>query len=82
MRCWFIEGEGFSIINGQRFNWHKSSTLHIPFWAEHQHFNTDPDKPSVWMAFIHLGIQDYVASEMTQTQVSPEYKKAQETGGA
>jgi mannose-6-phosphate isomerase-like protein (cupin superfamily) len=35
-----LEGEGFSIINGQRFNWHKSSTLQIPFWAEHQHFNT------------------------------------------
>jgi gentisate 1,2-dioxygenase len=35
-----LDGEGFSIINGQRFNWHKSSTLQIPFWAEHQHFNT------------------------------------------
>jgi len=35
-----LEGEGFSIINGQRFDWHKNSTLHIPFWAEHQHFNT------------------------------------------
>ena len=35
-----LEGEGFSIINGQRFNWHTSSTLQIPFWAEHQHFNT------------------------------------------
>jgi mannose-6-phosphate isomerase-like protein (cupin superfamily) len=35
-----LEGEGFSIINGQRFDWHKSSTLQIPFWAEHQHFNT------------------------------------------
>ena len=35
-----LEGEGFSIINGQRFDWHKNSTMHIPFWAEHQHFNT------------------------------------------
>lgn len=35
-----LEGEGFSIIAGQRFDWHKSSTLHIPYWAEHQHFNT------------------------------------------
>jgi quercetin dioxygenase-like cupin family protein len=25
-----LEGEGFSIINGQRFNWHTSSTLQIP----------------------------------------------------
>ena len=35
-----LEGEGFSIIAGQRFDWHKSSTLQIPYWAEHQHFNT------------------------------------------
>ena len=35
-----LEGEGFSIIDGQRFDWHKSSTIQIPFWAEHQHFNT------------------------------------------
>src|SRR5262249_37879629 len=35
-----LEGEGFSIINGQRFDWHKNSTLQIPFGAEHQHFNT------------------------------------------
>jgi mannose-6-phosphate isomerase-like protein (cupin superfamily) len=35
-----LDGEGFSIIAGQRFDWHKSSTLQIPFWAEHQHFNT------------------------------------------
>lgn len=35
-----LEGEGFSIIEGQRFDWHKSSTIHIPFWKTHQHFNT------------------------------------------
>jgi mannose-6-phosphate isomerase-like protein (cupin superfamily) len=35
-----LAGEGFSIIAGQRFDWHKSSTMQIPFWAEHQHFNT------------------------------------------
>jgi hypothetical protein len=35
----------------------------------------------VWMAFINEGIQEYVASEMTQTEVSPEYKKVEESGG-
>ena len=32
-----LEGEGFSIINGQRFDWHKSSTVQVPVWAELQH---------------------------------------------
>jgi mannose-6-phosphate isomerase-like protein (cupin superfamily) len=35
-----LSGEGFSIIEGRRFDWHQSSTIHIPFWATHQHFNT------------------------------------------
>lgn len=35
-----LKGEGFSIVNGQRFNWKASSTIHLPFWCEHQHFNT------------------------------------------
>ncbi|MGX7677723.1 cupin domain-containing protein [Jatrophihabitans sp. DSM 45814] len=35
-----LSGEGFSVIEGQRFDWHAGSTLFMPFWAEHQHFNT------------------------------------------
>ena len=35
-----LEGEGCSVIDGERFDWHKSSTIQIPFGAEHQHFNT------------------------------------------
>jgi quercetin dioxygenase-like cupin family protein len=80
-----IEGKGYSVVDGERCDWEKGDLVLLPMrreGVEHQHFNTDPDKPSVWMAFIHLGIQEYVASEMTQTEVSPEYKKAQETGGA
>ena len=68
-----LEGQGFSIIEGQRFDWHESSTLQIPFWAEHQHFNTDPVKPAVWMAFIHLPIQEHLAHFLEQTEVSPEF---------
>jgi quercetin dioxygenase-like cupin family protein len=37
---YIVEGSGFSIVNGVRYNWAKGSTLVIPFGAEHQHFNT------------------------------------------
>jgi mannose-6-phosphate isomerase-like protein (cupin superfamily) len=80
-----IEGKGYSVVDGERCDWEKGDLVLLPMrpaGVEHQHFNTDPDKPSVWMAFIHQGIQEYVASEMTQTSVSPEYQKAQESGGA
>lgn len=80
-----IEGKGYSVVDGERCDWEKGDLVLLPMrpaGVEHQHFNVDPEKPSVWMAFIHQGIQEYVASEMTQTEVSPEYKKAQESGGA
>ena len=35
-----IEGEGCTVIDGERFDWEKESTIFIPFGAVHQHFNT------------------------------------------
>jgi quercetin dioxygenase-like cupin family protein len=79
-----IEGRGYSVVDGERCDWEKGDLVLLPMrekGVEHQHFNSDPEKPSVWMAFINEGIQEYVASEMTQTEVSPEYKKVEESGG-
>ena len=35
-----LNGEGFSIIDGRRFDWHAGTTIQIPYRAMHQHFNT------------------------------------------
>ena len=78
-----IDGKGYSVVNGVRHDWEKGDLVLLPLeekGVEHQHFNTDPEKPSVWMAFINENLHDYVASEMTQTEISPEYKAAQERG--
>ena len=80
-----IDGNGYSVVDGERIDWAKGDLVLLPLrqkGVEHQHFNTNPEKPAVWMAFIHLPLKDYVASEMTQSEVSPEYKKAMESGGA
>lgn len=37
---YIVEGEGFSVINGVKYQWAKGSVIWIPFGAEHQHFNT------------------------------------------
>jgi quercetin dioxygenase-like cupin family protein len=37
-----LHGEGFSVVNGTRYDWAKGSTLWMPFGARHQHFNTGP----------------------------------------
>ena len=33
-------GEGFTVVEGQRFNWHTGTVIQIPYRAAHQHFNT------------------------------------------
>jgi len=71
-----IDGKGYSVVDGERIDWEKGDLVLLPLrpnGVEHQHFNSDPAKPALWIAFIHFGIRDYVASEMTQTEVSAEY---------
>lgn len=79
-----IDGKGYSVVDGERCEWEKGDLVLLPMreaGVEHQHFNSDPDKPSVWMAFIHGPTSEYLASEMTQTEVAPEYKQAEEKAG-
>jgi mannose-6-phosphate isomerase-like protein (cupin superfamily) len=54
-----LAGEGFSIINDERFDWHKSSTLQIPFWATHQHFNTG-NTPVVYISGMSFDLERFV----------------------
>lgn len=79
-----ISGFGYSIVDGEKIEWKKGDLVLLPMrenGVEHQHFNSDPDKPSIWMAFIHMPLREYVASEMTQTEVSPEFREQERKGG-
>lgn len=55
----FLEGEGFSIVAGQRFDWHAGTTLQIPFWAEHQHFNTG-SSPAQYISGMSFDLERFV----------------------
>ncbi|MFM9972690.1 MAG: cupin domain-containing protein [Burkholderiales bacterium] len=79
-----IDGNGYSVVDGERVDWEKGDLVLLPLkpnGVEHQHFNTNPEKPALWMAFIHQPMREYLASEMTQSEVSPEYKLAMEARG-
>ncbi len=39
----FLSGTGFSVIDGRRYDWKPGTTIHVPYMAEHQHFNTGSD---------------------------------------
>jgi gentisate 1,2-dioxygenase len=42
-----VEGEGETIIDGQRFKWTKGSIVAQPSWALHEHANTSASKDAV-----------------------------------
>ena len=69
---------GYSIVEGKRIDWKKGDLVLLPLnpnEVEHQHFNLDPEKPALWAAFIHIPIQEHLASDLQQTENSPEFKE-------
>ena len=45
-----IDGKGYSVVNGVRYDWEKGDLVLLPLLekgVEHQHFNVDPDRKSV-----------------------------------
>lgn len=71
-----LDGKGHSVVDGERVDWEKGDLVLLPLrpdGVEHQHFNDDPAKPSTWMAFVHFPMRDFVASELTQLEVSGDY---------
>jgi quercetin dioxygenase-like cupin family protein len=72
-----ISGKGYSVVDGERVEWEKGDLLLLPMrpdGVEHQHFNSDPEQPALWMAFIHGPTRRFLASEMTQSESSPEFQ--------
>lgn len=71
-----LEGKGYSIVNGERVDWEDGDLVLLPIrpgGVEHQHFNIEPGTPCKWLAFLYLPFWDWVASEITQVENSPEY---------
>jgi len=72
-----LEGEGHSIVDGERLEWEAGDLLLLPIkpgGVEHQHFNRYEDKPVKWIAFIHTAVYEWGASEMVQIEDHPEFK--------
>jgi hypothetical protein len=72
-----LEGKGYTIIDGERHDWEKGDLVLLPMkvdGVEHQHFNLDPDKPSLWIAIINMPIHEYLASDLEQIENSPDFK--------
>lgn len=46
-----LDGKGYDVIDGKRWDWEKEDIVAIPVNAEHQHFNADPKNPARFVAF-------------------------------
>jgi hypothetical protein len=69
-----LEGRGYSVVDGERHDWEAGDLLLLPIkegGVEHQHFNTNPDEPCRWLAFIHWPTLDALASPAEQLSESP-----------
>ena len=73
-----VDGKGYSIVDGEKVPWEKGDLVLLPMkvgGVEHQHFNADPAKPALWVAFISIPIIEHLASPLEQSEASPEFKQ-------
>ena len=72
-----LEGRGYSVYDGVRHDWEAGDLLLLPMTPggiEHQHFNTDPEQPAEWIAFIYWPFFDHGGCEIIQIESSPLYE--------
>ena len=46
-----VEGEGYSIVDGQRLDWSEKDVFCVPGWAFHEHVNSSAVNPAVLFSF-------------------------------
>ena len=74
---YIIEGEGYSVVDGERHDWEAGDLLLLPVkpgGVEHQHFNKDDAHPAKWIAFISAALFEFGASEMVQLENHPDFR--------
>lgn len=77
---YILEGRGHTILNGEKHEWEAGDFVVLPTLpdgVEYQHFNTDPDKPVLFIAaqanlFDALGVD--MGSGFEQLEDAPEYQ--------
>lgn len=53
-----VDGEGFSVVDGKKYDWDTGSCLFIPYSSVHQHFNSG-DRPVRYLSAVGLGLERF-----------------------
>ena len=72
-----LKGKGFTTVDDDRVDWEKGDLLLLPCQpggVTHQHFNTQVDQPSTWLALLFTPWFGAMGDELEQVEVSPNFK--------
>lgn len=62
---YIVEGEGFTVVNGVRYDWKEGSSLAIPFGARHAHFNTG-DSQATYLSVMSVHLEAFCGLHFTE----------------
>jgi hypothetical protein len=72
-----VEGQGYTTVDGVRHDWKAGDLILLPIkkgGVEHQHFNTDPNGPSRWLALNPLFLMELMGFFVVQKEAHPDWK--------
>jgi len=76
-----IEGRGYDVHDGKRWNWERGDLISIPAMAEHQHFNADENDPALLLSSMpSVGVALGLGG-IEQLEDAPEYQDSEKTEG-
>ena len=76
LAIYVLEGKGYTILDGKRLDWEKGDLILLPIkpgGVEHQHYNSEPDKPARWLAFYYSHFEEALGNLFHQNEDSPEW---------
>ena len=78
LALFILQGKGYTVVDGERYDWEEGDLVLLPMkpgGVEHQHFSTDPDKPSRWLSIIpQLLVWDICGYILEQKEEHPNWK--------
>jgi quercetin dioxygenase-like cupin family protein len=72
-QVYVIEGRGYDIHDGERWNWQKGDIINIPRMVEHQHFNAEAGEPALLFHSMPSLATDLGLGGIEQIEDAPEF---------
>jgi gentisate 1,2-dioxygenase len=68
---YFLQGKGYSVVNGVRYDWKAGDFICIPVFAWHRHVNTG-DEPTVHLAVVSVPFHKAIGLSVFEDEQYPE----------